>query len=189
MVRNFLGGALLVLLAGCASSSAPYVTVATANASISSGIALNPGDQLRIAVFDEPNLTGEFPVDPAGSVALPLLGKILVKGKTTSGLAQEISHRLMEGGFVLEPRVTVDVLQYRPIYVLGEVAAPGEYAFTSDLTLLQAVAKAGGFTARANQKVVLLQRSQWGGQRQVILDTEPLSIIPGDTVIVQESFF
>ena len=74
MVRNFLGGALLVLLAGCASSSAPYVTVATANASVSSGIALNPGDQLSIAVFDEPNLTGEFQVDPAGSVARSAAG-------------------------------------------------------------------------------------------------------------------
>ena len=87
-----------------------------------------------------------------------------------------------------DPRVAVEVMQYRPIYVLGEVGRPGEYPYANELTFLQAVAKAGGFTARANKDSVVLQRAG-AAERLVELGDAPLMVAPGDTVIVREAFF
>ena len=189
-MRKSLVVTLCVAIAACApASNAPFASVSQANAYMAQGQSLNPGDSLRITVFDEPNLTGEYSLDPAGSIAFPLIGQIVAGGKTTSALTEEISDKLLQGGFVLVPKVNIEVLGFRPVYILGEVNQPGEYPYTSDLTLLQAIAKAGGYTPRANQKVITLQRPAWGGERQIELGSEPLMIAPGDTIMVRESFF
>ena len=180
--------ALGLALSSCAGTGYPSSSVADANTSVSSGYAVAAGDNLKITVFDEPSLTGEFQIDSAGDLAMPLVEKVPVVGKTPNEVAGLISSSLRSGGYVLDPKVSVEVLAYRPVYVLGEVAQPGEYPYSPDLTFFQAVAKAGGFTPRANKSVVVLQRAAWSTPRTIKLTDQPLMIAPGDTVIIEESF-
>jgi polysaccharide export outer membrane protein len=180
---------LAALLPACTTQSVPRATVAEANSAVTRGQMLNPGDQLKITVFDEPNLTGEYSIDPAGDLAFQLLGKVPSAGRTTAQLSKQIADGLASGGYVLSPKVSVEVLQFRPIYILGEVSKPGEYPFVSDLTYMQAIAKAGGFTARADKKKVVLQRNGWPTAKEIDITATPLLVAPGDTLIVRESFF
>lgn len=175
-------------LSGCASTDYPTSSVSDANTSASSGYAVAAGDNLKITVFDEPSLTGEFLIDSAGNLAMPLIEKVAVAGKNPNEVAGLISSQLKAGGYVLDPKVSVEVLAYRPVYVLGEVTQPGEYPYSPDLTFFQAIAKAGGFTPRANKTMVVLQRAAWSTPRTIKLTDEPLMIAPGDTVIIGESF-
>ncbi len=178
----------MTALAGCASTDYPVSSVADANVSASTGYAVAAGDSLKVTVFDEPSLTGEFVIDSAGNLAMPLIEKVAVAGKTPNEVAGLITTQLKAGGYVLDPKVSVETLAYRPVYVLGEVSQPGEYPYSPDLTFFQAIAKAGGFTPRANKTMVVLQRSAWSTPRTIKLTDEPLMIAPGDTVIIEESF-
>ena len=171
-----------------ASTDYPVSSVADANTSASTGYAVAAGDSLKITVFDEPSLTGEFVIDSAGNLAMPLIEKVAVAGKTPNEVAGLITTQLKAGGYVLDPKVSVETLAYRPVYVLGEVSQPGEYPYSPDLTFFQAIAKAGGFTPRADKTSVVLQRSNWSTPRTIKLTDEPLMIAPGDTVIIGESF-
>ncbi|WP_230279915.1 polysaccharide biosynthesis/export family protein [Croceicoccus sp. Ery15] len=194
--RRFLRAALVsgaiaitgLGLSGCASTGYPTASVSEANKSVSSGYAVAAGDNLKITVFDEPSLTNEFQVDSAGNLAMPLIEKVAVTGKTPNEVAALIGAELKSGGYVLDPKVSVEVLAYRPVYVLGEVSQPGEYPYSPDLTFFQAIAKAGGFTPRANKTMVVLQRAAWSSPRTIKLTDEPLMIAPGDTVMIEESF-
>lgn len=191
MRAALVSGALAVLgltLAGCAGSSYPSSSVSAANSAVASGYSVAAGDNLKITVFDEPSLTGEFQVDSSGDLAMPLIEKVAVTGKTPNEVAGLISAQLKAGGYVLDPKVSVETLAYRPVYVLGEVSNPGEYPYSPDLTFFQAIAKAGGFTPRANKTSVVLQRAAWSTPRVIKLTDEPLMIAPGDTVIIEESF-
>lgn len=185
-IAVFAGG---VALASCASSDYPFTTVAEANSSVSSDHLLGPGDEIRVTVFDEENLSGEFQIDTAGTLALPLIEPVAISGMTPAQLAETIRGRLDQGGYVLNPQVSVDVLSYRPIYVLGQVGQPGEYPYTANMNHLQAIAKAGGYTARADKGSLVLQRSHWESPREMRLSADPLLVQPGDTIIVKEAFF
>lgn len=180
--------ALGLSLGGCASGSYPVASVTEANSQVRSGYGISAGDQVKVTVFDEPSLTGEFEVDGAGDLSMPLIDKIPVAGRTPQEISNMITAKLTQGGYVLSPKVSVEVLQYRPVYVLGEVSQPGEYPYTPDLTVFQAVAKAGGFTPRANKTAVVLERSGWDQPHEIRLTDQPLMIAPGDTIIVKESF-
>lgn len=182
-----MGGGLL--LASCAASNLPLVSVAEANAGLTQGYRIAGGDKLKVAVFDEPTLTGEFGVGLNGSLSLPLIAPIQVTGLVPDQVAAKIGASLAEGGFVISPRVTVEVSQYRPFYILGEVTAPGEYSYIGDLTVEQAIAKARGYTPRANKTEVILRRQGWSEGKRVRLGTTPLLILPGDTVTILEAFF
>lgn len=177
------------LLASCASSDLPLASVAEANAGITQGYRIADGDKLKVTVFDEPTLTGEFAVGLDGSLSLPLINSMQASGQTPNELGAKITSALAAGGYVLSPRVSVEVAQHRPFYILGEVNAPGEYPYIGDLTVDQAIAKAKGYSARANKSEVVLQRQGWTQGRRVRLDTAPLLIAPGDTITVQEAFF
>ena len=137
-------------------------------------------------VFRHEDLSGEFALDGAGNFAMPLVGEIQAYGLTTRELEQRIASKLQDG-YLIEPQVSVEVLNYRPFYILGEVKAPGSYQFVNGMTVLNAVALAGGFTYRAKQNDFLLQRggSNTAGSR-VGIETP---ILPGDIVTVQERFF
>ncbi len=178
-----------LLLASCAVSDLPRVSVADANAGLAQGYRLADGDKLKVTVFDEPTLTGEFGVGLDGSLSLPLINSIQATGKTPDELAAQITSAFASGGYVLSPRVSVEVSQHRPFYILGEVNAPGEYPYIGDLTVEQAIAKAQGYSARANKSEVLLRRQGWAEGRRVRLESVPLLIAPGDTITVQEAFF
>jgi len=147
------------------------------------------GDKLKVTVFDEPNLTGEYMIGMDGQLDLPLVGSVNARNMQNTALATEISTKLKEGGYVLSPRVSVEVLSHRPVYVLGEVNKPGEYPHDSTMSLEQAIAKAGGYTRRADRKYIVLKRSGWSDSRRIELTGPVLQIAPGDTITVKESFF
>jgi len=181
--------ALVLFCTGCASQSYPSLDVAEANSRLSTGYRLGAGDRLRVTVFDEPSLSGEYEVGVAGAITLPLVSDIPAINQTQESLAQAIAAKLTAGSYVLNPRVAVDILGYRPFYILGEVNKPGEYAAAGGLSLLQAIAKAGGFTARADRANVILRRTGFDTGRKVRVSDPPLIIAPGDTVTVTESTF
>ncbi|WP_232491557.1 polysaccharide biosynthesis/export family protein [Novosphingobium kaempferiae] len=177
----------LALLPGCATQDYPGVSVSEANTRAPEALRLQPGDKLRVTVYDEPSLTGEYEVGASGSVTMPLIADVTAANTSPQQMADAVAAKLSQGGYVLNPRVAVDVLAYRPFYILGEVNKPGEYTYAGEISLLQAIAKAGGFTARANKGDVVVQRKVWGGGRKVPLGDPGLIIMPGDTITVRES--
>ena len=176
-------------MASCASSDLPMASVTEANAGLTQGYRIANGDKLKVTVFDEPTLTGEFAVGLDGRLSLPLINSMHASGESPNGLGAKIASALAAGGYVLSPRVSVEVAQHRPFYILGEVNAPGEYPYTGDLTVDQAMAKAKGYSARANKSEVILQRQGWTQARRIRIYTAPLLIAPGDTITIQEAFF
>ena len=184
----------LLLLAGCATSSGPATPVAAAPAieastepSLAPAYTLGSGDQLRIIVFGEENLSGEFFVDGAGMVSLPLVGEVPAAGMTVAEFRSVLEERLADG-YLNDPRVSAEVLNYRPFYILGEVEESGEYPYTDGLTVMNAVARAGGFTYRANTRVVFIKRADTNAEVEVPLNA-PLRVMPGDTIRIAERFF
>lgn len=148
---------------------------------------LGPGDQLRIIVFGEAELTGDFTILPNGNLAFPLIGEVEARGRTAQQLSAALEQRLREG-YVREPRVTVSIAQYRPFYILGEVENPGTYPYSADLSVMSAVATAGGFTYRANRRRVFIRRAGETEERAFDLNGET-RVMPGDTIRIGERFF
>jgi protein involved in polysaccharide export with SLBB domain len=160
----------------------------TSPTDIAAQYQLGPGDEVRITVFNQPDLSGEFAVDGAGLIALPLLGPVEGGDKTPRELEQLIAGELTRGGYLVDPRVAVQVSQFRPYYILGEVTSPGAYPYTSGLTVRNAVASAGGFTYRANTRRVYIQRA--GEREERLYDLTPATVVmPGDTIRIPERFF
>ena len=184
-------GALLVSLAAC-QSGVPTSPRAVSGQQVEQQQAigaytLGNGDKLRITVFGQPDLSGEFEVDGSGAISMPLIGQVQALGRTTPELEQHIVG-LLEGDYILNPRVSAEVINYRPFYILGEVSRPGEYPYTSGLTVLNAVAAAGGFTYRANKKVVYI-KSVDGTEEQAFELTTSTVVRPGDTLRIGERIF
>ncbi len=148
---------------------------------------MGAGDKLRITTYGEPSLTGEFFVSGAGTVSFPLIGEIKASGQTTSELKVAIETALKDG-FLKDPNVSVEVLNYRPFYILGEVAKPGEYPYTNGLTVLNAVATANGFTYRADKKHVYIRRANDTAEQRLDLDQATV-VLPGDTIRIGERYF
>jgi protein involved in polysaccharide export with SLBB domain len=147
---------------------------------------LGSGDKVKVTVFNHPDLSGEFNLDGAGNFAVPLIGEIKAGGLTSRDLEQRIQDRFRDG-YLVDPQVNVEVLNYRPFYILGEVKTPGSYPYQNNMTVLNAVALAGGFTYRAKQNGFLLQRG--GSNSQGATVDGNLALLPGDIVTVQERFF
>ena len=148
---------------------------------------LGTGDELRINVFGQPELSGQFVIDGTGAISLPLIGQVAATGSSSQELETTIANKLSDG-FLLEPRVSVEVTNYRPFYILGEVGRPGEYPFNSGLTVLNAVAAAGGFTYRANKKIVYIKSV--GADQEVKYELNTNTVVkPGDTLRVSERIF
>ena len=135
-------------------------------------------------MFRHPELSGEFRLDGGGFLALPLGGEIAAMGLTTRQLEDQIEQRLKADGYLIEPQVSIEVMTYRPFYVLGEVASPGEYEYQNGMSVLNAVAMGGGFTYRADQDDIIIRRGDCRVPAQP--DTK---ILPGDVITIQERFF
>ena len=148
---------------------------------------LGSGDKIRIIVFGEDSLGGQFQIGSSGSVALPLIGEIPAQGKTPTELQDMIAGALGQG-YLLSPRVSVEVVNYRPFYILGEVNKPGEYPYSQGLTVLKAVAQAQGFTYRANKRKVVIRRLDDAVERETPL-TAYMPVAPGDTIRITERWF
>ncbi len=148
---------------------------------------LDSGDALRISVFGEEDLAGEFIVNSQGLIAFPLIGDIPASGKSLTEVENEIEERL-RGDYVLAPRVSIEVTNYRPFYILGEVTTPGTYPYAAGLTILNAVATAGGFTPRANQQRVFVKHAGESQEGEYALTTAA-PVRPGDTIRIPERRF
>jgi polysaccharide export outer membrane protein len=120
---------------------------------------LGPGDQVRIITFGEETLTGEFRVNDTGNIALPLVGAVHAVGLTSAELETSVASALRRAKLVRNPSVAVEVIAYRPIFVLGEVNKPGQYAYQPGMTVVTAVAVAGGFTYRAIEDYAAIVRT------------------------------
>jgi protein involved in polysaccharide export with SLBB domain len=148
---------------------------------------LGPGDKLKITVFGEETLSGEFLVSSTGNVSMPLVGDLPATGRTLAQFQSDLTTKLADG-YLKEPKVAAQVLTYRPFYILGEVNKPGEYPYSADLTVMKAVATAQGFTYRANTKRAYVRRA--GSQREIPIPLNSNEMVgPGDTVRIGERFF
>lgn len=153
-----------------------------------SDYALGVGDKIKISVFGEEDLSLQVTLSDAGTFSYPFLGEIEVLGQTISGLADLITKGLLDG-YLIQPNVTVTVVEYRPFYIHGEVEDPGGYPFQPGLTLQRAVALAGGFTERASSsKFFLLSEDAKEESEKIRVELTSL-ISPGDTITIEESFF
>ena len=192
MVRRYLklaSGLLLgLLLAGCYTEYGP-VEVATAPvAAMGANFAatLQAGERIKITVYGEDALTGEYEISPNGYVSMPLVGMVKAVGHPPAEFGRILERKYR--GFLQEPHVNVAVVTYKPFYVLGEVITPGEYPYRSDLTVQAAAAMAGGFTYRASRSVALIRHVGDDIWREYPL-TEPVPIAPGDVIRIPERYF
>lgn len=148
---------------------------------------LGPGDKVRVTVYGEESLSGEFFVTGSGLMSLPLIGEIKAGGMTV-GQFQVAVQQALSDGYLKDPRVSAEVLTFRPFYILGEVDKPGTYPYTSGLTVLNAVATAGGFTYRADKRNVWIKHN--GETSEVKGELTPsTTVAPGDTIRIGERFF
>ncbi|MFH1806722.1 MAG: polysaccharide biosynthesis/export family protein [Pseudomonadota bacterium] len=148
---------------------------------------LGPQDRLRIVVFGEPDLSGEFSLDDIGQISMPLIGLVALGGLARQDAEVLIASRFSQG-YLQNPSVSIDIIAYRPFYILGEVNNPGAYEFATGLSVLKAVAIAGGFTYRANESRFDLVREQ--GDTVTELTASPITLIqPGDILRIRERYF
>lgn len=148
---------------------------------------LDSGDRLRIVVFGQDGLTNSYVVDASGDIAMPLIGSVGARGLTTDQLSARIAE-LLRHGYVRDPHVAVEVEAYRPFFILGEVAQPGQYPYVANMTVETAVAIAGGFGPRGYKESVIISRNS-GGRTYRFEAPITASICPGDTIKVQERWF
>ena len=148
---------------------------------------LGSGDQLRVTVFGHEDLSGEFFVDGSGTVSLPLIGQIKAGGQTARQIERKIVD-MLKPDYLKNPRVSVEVLNYRPFYIIGEVKNPGSYPFVSGMKVINAIALAGGYTYRARENELLVTRAS-GPDRKKRPATHDTVILPGDVIEVPERFF
>lgn len=176
--------AILPLLAAC-NPGADLAPIAEYH---NQGYRLGGGDQVRIITFGEDQLTGNFRVDDRGNIALPLLGDVKAEGSTPEQLSSLVSSELRRRKLLQDPSVAVEVAAYRPVFVLGEVAKPGQYPYQPGMTMLTTVAVAGGFTYRGVQDYASVVRT--AGDQAHAGKVTPLSFIaPGDVINVFERRF
>lgn len=152
------------------------------------GYTLNAGDAVRIHVYGEPDLSFEsLLIGQNGRVSYPFLGELKVAGKSAAQLQQTLISGL-KPSYLIDPRISVSVVEYRPFFVNGEVKNPGGVAFQPGLTLRKAISLAGGFTERANKKqvLVIVDNDPDRKEQKVSLDYK---VQPGDIFTVQDTFF
>lgn len=177
------------LLSACGGGvQLPSGEAPTAIANPAESYVLEPGNRIRVTVFNQQNLSGDFQLDPGGSITLPLIGSVPATGVTARGFGQRLEERMKRDGYLLDPRVTVDVLTFNPFYVMGEVRGPGEFPYSMGMTVLSAIARAGGYDYRGRQGEVILVRNV-SGQQQEFRANERTPILPGDIIRVLERNF
>jgi polysaccharide export outer membrane protein len=196
-------------LAGCTHTSGPVATVqprsdldslaygrpygpvayaeAPMPATYDAAYRLDAGDKLRVVIYGQEGLTNTYAIDAGGAITMPLIGSVPARGLTPAELASAITRRL-RGGYIRDPSVAVEIEAYRPFFILGEVAAPGQYPYVPNMSVESAVAIAGGFSPRARRdRVTVTHTDASGSSRYVVPLGTPLG--PGDTVFVHERWF
>lgn len=149
---------------------------------------LGPGDKLKLIVYGENDLGGEYLVDGAGQVQLPLLGQIRAAGLSVHDFEVAVGGKFVSEGYLKDPRVSVEVENYRPFYIIGEVKSPGQYPYVNGMNALNAVALAGGYTYRADDRDVYIRRNGSAKEQEEPAD-QTTKIKPGDIIRVDERIF
>lgn len=186
--NSFWKAFALTLMALVVSACASYKPLDPAfHKALSEPYRLDSGDVLRVTVFGQPELTNTYTVDKAGHIAFPLVGSIGARGVTPKAMEGRISNGLKRG-FLRDPDVSVEIATYRPFFILGEVGTSGQYVYVPGMTVQNAIAIAGGFSARAEQADVDITRHING---EIITGRVPISdpILPGDTIAIRERLF
>jgi polysaccharide export outer membrane protein len=179
---------LALAMAGCASGPIAGSPDALRQANTDAqAYRLSGGDKIHVAVFGEDNLSGDYTVGPDGQITLPLAGNVQAAGNTIPQLRQAIATTL-EHGYVQNPNVTISAIELRPYFILGAVTKPGRYSYAPDLTVLDAVATAEGFTYRADMSAVYIRHKSEASEKEYDL-TSTLPVQPGDTIRVAERYF
>jgi polysaccharide export outer membrane protein len=178
-----------LLAAACADTaklSPPGFATTAGEATLDRVFRLGIGDKLKVTVFGEENLSSQAEVNASGAIAMPLIGEVPAKGRSVAELKEHLTRRLAEG-YLKNPRVNVEVLNFRPIYVHGEVKSGGEFAFKNGITFRDAIAMAGGYTYRAQQSHLFLVREGGVEERVQLPSMHP--VLPGDNIRIPERFF
>jgi polysaccharide export outer membrane protein len=184
-LSSFKGFVVVAMLALSACASAMYDSVLID--SLKAPYRVGSGDKLRIIVFGQDNLSNLYTVDATGRISFPLIGNVPLRDMTTRDIEQTIAQRLQQG-YIREPKVSVEIDVYRPFYIMGEVTTSGQFAFVNGMTVQTAVAIAGGFTPRANQRQATITRKING---ELVTGIVPLThpVRPGDTIMIAERWF
>ncbi|MGC9953112.1 MAG: polysaccharide biosynthesis/export family protein [Rhizomicrobium sp.] len=179
---------ILLVLAALAIGAAATPVRAQTTASIEQTYRLGAGDKVQVNVFGQPDLSGDFVVDGTGFVQLPLIGQVKASGLSIREFETEVANALRNGQYLKDPRVSVEVVNYRPFYIIGEVNKPGEYPYVNDMSVLNAIALAGGYTFRADDSVVYIRRNGEPKENRYSAD-QNTRVAPGDIIRVGERFF
>lgn len=178
------------VLVGCASTVGEFPSEQAPVTALNptDGYLLEPGNRVRVIVFNENNLSGDFTVDTIGNIQLPLIGNVRASGLTAKALSGRITEILRRDAYMKDPSVAVEIQTFRPFYVLGEVRQAGEFPYTVGMTVLGAIARAGGYDYRARQGQVVLAR-MIGEEQKEYAANERTPILPGDIIKVLERRF
>lgn len=183
-VRLLAALMMTFLVAACAGSAGSLPPLPTAD---EGPYKLGAGDRIRLVVFGQDELTGEYLVSDSGFITVPLIGPVDAEGMSVRELEGQIAEKLKQG-ILVTPNCTVEIATYRPFYILGETKAPGQYDYVPRMTVLTAVSISGGYTFRADQDLVSITRHVDGQLSE--FRAEPLAYIqPGDVINVYERYF
>ncbi len=160
---------------------------AKVQAELATSYTLGPGDRVRVTVFGHEDLSGEFEVDGSGMISPPLVRNIKAQGLTVRQVEKIIADRLSPD-YLRNPSVSVEVMNYRPFYIFGEVNSPGSYPYVNGMTVVNAVAMAGGYTYRARQSTARLTRATDNSRTPESVDRDT-PVLPGDVIEVPERYF
>jgi len=178
--------ALIVMMAFAGSLLPAYAQNTTA-AQNTAAYKLGVGDKVHVTVFNEPDLTGDFDVNDQGIVSLPLIGQVHIAGMTLSE-AQDVITKKYGANYLVNPRVNIQVQNYRPFFIIGEVRSPGSYPYVNGMTVLNAVAVAGGFTPRGNpDNIVVKHANNPSAPEQQIGENDEVQ--PGDIITIHQRLF
>lgn len=181
-----LARATVAVLAIMLSSTAGAQT--TGAASPLTDYKLSTGDRVRVIVFNQPELTGEYQIDATNTLSLPLVGRVPAGGLKPVELEQHLAAKLNDG-YLKDASVSVEVIAFRPFYIVGEVKTPGSYPYVWGMSVLNAVALAGGFTYRAKESGFYLLRTAPDGRKTKLDAAQETAVLPGDVITVRERFF
>lgn len=179
--------ALSMVIAACGTTFGSHDDT-TAAIPGAQAYSLSPGDRLKIKVFDEAELTGEYQIDEIGNIAFPLVGAIRAGGMGLDQFRASLIQHL-QNGYVRNPRVTIDILNYRPINIIGEVKNAGQYPYRPGISARDIGAIAGGYSYRADKDTIYIIRNSSHEPMTVDIDKEHIEILPGDTIKIPERFF
>lgn len=188
--RALLGPLLALSLACCGRTATDLSPLPEVSAR---PYRLGSGDQVRILVFGEDQLSGEYRVNDSGRIAMPLLGSVHAAGSSTSELETVVAGGLKKAGMLRDPSVAIEVMAYRPIFLLGEVNKPGQYPYQPGMTVVTAVAIAGGFTYRAvDDYTAIVRIYDAGSPKERAIEgraTRQSFVQPGDVITILERRF